>query len=99
MGDGLITDLDGSVSDDVALVEFEAEHNRTITWRQLLHQTSEWDGVLFGKVPTGHRGERLGQEMGVPGSFWEYNDVESTCSPGRCWRCSAARFPTYSRSG
>ena len=73
--DGLIADLDGPVSGDVELAEFEPEHNRTITWRQLLYQTSEWDGTLFGKVPRGHRGERLGQELQTPGSFWEYNDV------------------------
>jgi CubicO group peptidase (beta-lactamase class C family) len=53
--DGLIADVDGRVIDSVNLSEFESEHNRRITWRQLLHQTSEWDGTLFGKTPTGPR--------------------------------------------
>jgi CubicO group peptidase (beta-lactamase class C family) len=73
--DGLITDLDEHVGEDLALAEFQGEHNGAITWRQLLYQTSEWDGTLFGKMPTGHRGQRIGEPLGVPGSFWEYNDV------------------------
>ena len=73
--DGLITDLDGSVGADIDLAEFEGDHNGGITWRHLLEQTSEWDGTLFDKVPTGHRGDRIGELLGAPGSFWEYNDV------------------------
>lgn len=75
VGDGLIADADGPVVSDAPLAEFAGSHNQTITWRQLLQQTSEWDGVLFGKVPTGHRGDRVGEPLGPPGSFWEYNDV------------------------
>lgn len=40
-----------------------------------MQQTSEWDGELFGKVPTGHRGERIGEPLHPPGEHWEYNDV------------------------
>jgi CubicO group peptidase (beta-lactamase class C family) len=73
--DGLIDGLDGRVGDVMTVAEFQSDHNRAITWRQLLSQTSEWDGTLFGKVPTGHRGQRIGEQLGPPGSFWGYNDV------------------------
>lgn len=75
LDDGIIGDLDSRVAADVALDEFRGAHNGAITWRHLLEQTSEWDGALFGKVPTGHRGDRIGEALRAPGSFWEYNDV------------------------
>jgi CubicO group peptidase (beta-lactamase class C family) len=28
---------------------FDTPHNRTITWNHLLRQTSDWEGVLWGK--------------------------------------------------
>ena len=42
VGDGLIKNLDDKVG-------FTEEHNKDITWRHLLTQTSEWSGTLFGK--------------------------------------------------
>ena len=73
--DGLLCDIDTPVAAAVDLEEFSSPHNRAISWRHLLEQTSEWDGTLFAKVPTGHRGDRIGEPLGLPGSFWEYNDV------------------------
>ena len=46
--DGLITDLDEPVAEMVKDGGFDSEHNGQITWRHLLHQTSEWEGELFG---------------------------------------------------
>jgi len=84
LGDGLIGDLDAPVR---ALVDdggFEGP-NAAITWRQLLQNTSEWQGTLFGKSDRIDRGRDLAVEgrgpKGVarparpPGSAWEYNDV------------------------
>ena len=31
------------------LALFETPHNRTITWDNLLRQTSDWEGTLWGK--------------------------------------------------
>jgi CubicO group peptidase (beta-lactamase class C family) len=73
--DGTISDVHGSVWVDTGLPILADPHNRTITWHHLLQQTSEWDGSLFGKVPTGHRGQRIGEPLREPGAFWEYNDV------------------------
>ena len=48
---GLIRDVHDRVRDympsDVAL--FDAAHNQPITWDHLLRQTSDWQGVLWGK--------------------------------------------------
>jgi len=86
VADGLIADIDTPVADVVEGELFESEHNSRITWRHLLHQTSEWSGTLFDKpdqvdhfreVGPGSDNSRKGQkrELQAPGSFWEYNDV------------------------
>jgi CubicO group peptidase (beta-lactamase class C family) len=72
---GLIADVHQSVHRDTRLDLLASSHNREITWHHLLQQTSEWDGELFGKVPSGHRGERVGERLKPPGGYWEYNDV------------------------
>ena len=83
---GLIADVDEPVVDSVPGDWFASTHNRQITWRQLLQQTSEWSGTLFGIPDTvdhnrsvGRRpeGPRKGEprRLRTPGTFWEYNDV------------------------
>ncbi len=83
--DGLIPDLDAPVGQLVRDGGFEGAHNGAITWRQLLQQTSEWEGTLFGKSDIIDRGRSLAMEgrgpkgdvrpLQAPGSYWEYNDV------------------------
>jgi hypothetical protein len=84
--DELIGDLDDPVGASVADGGFEGEHNGAITWRHLLHQTSEWEGTLWGKPDLIDRHRDLMLEGGGtakgthrplqrPGNFWEYNDV------------------------
>jgi CubicO group peptidase (beta-lactamase class C family) len=89
VSDGLIPDLDGPVGATVNDGGFDSPHNREITWRHLLQQTSEWDGELFGIPDWIDRGRTLGgtnmgvvggsadgkRELQPPGSYWEYNDV------------------------
>jgi CubicO group peptidase (beta-lactamase class C family) len=75
VGVGLIDDVYGSVHADTRLELLASRHNRQITWHHLLQQTSEWDGVLFGKRPVGHHGDRIGEAVRTPGAYWEYNDV------------------------
>ena len=84
--DGLIADIDEPVGRSVEGPFFESAQNRTITWRHLLTQASEWRGEIFGKsdqvdhnrqIGPGADNTRKGQrrEMRAPGSFYEYNDV------------------------
>jgi len=85
VADGLIADLDAPVGETVRDGGFEGPQNGGITWRQLLQNTSEWEGTLFGKSDVIDRGGDLAVEgrgrKGVaraqhrPGEYWEYNDV------------------------
>ncbi len=59
---------------------FETTHNRQITWEQLLRQTSDWEGTLWGKPDWADRPDRdpknwLGRPRNAPGTVYEYNDV------------------------
>lgn len=89
VADGLIRDLDEPVGRTVDDGGFDGPHNGAITWRHLLHQTSEWEGTLFGKPDQIDRNRTLATEFAgtsnmkkgearplrEPGSYWEYNDV------------------------
>ncbi|SFJ47750.1 CubicO group peptidase, beta-lactamase class C family [Bosea sp. OK403] len=84
--DGLIGDVDEPVAKTVAGPWFESAHNRAITWRHLLQQSSEWQGEIFGKsdqvdhnrqIGPGADNSRKGEKRALqpPGSYYEYNDV------------------------
>jgi CubicO group peptidase (beta-lactamase class C family) len=83
--DGLIPDLDEPVQRQINDGGFDSEQNRTVTWRQLLQNTSEWEGTLFGKSDVIDRNRNLAVEgkglkgeprlLKPPGQHWEYNDV------------------------
>jgi CubicO group peptidase (beta-lactamase class C family) len=83
---GLIRDVDDPVRDYALDDGFDSEQNRTITWRQLLQQTSEWEGTLWDKPDLVDRNRQVGpgsdnsrkgthRDLQPPGSYWEYNDV------------------------
>ena len=62
------------------LEPFASAHNRTITWDHLLRQTSDWEGVLWGKPDWADRpgpkpDEWRTRPRSAPGSVYEYNDV------------------------
>lgn len=62
------------------LAPFDTPHNRTITWDDLLRQTSDWEGTLWGKPewadrPAQNPGEWRTRARLAPGSAYEYNDV------------------------
>ena len=62
------------------IAPFETPHNRTITWRHLLQQTSDWEGTLWGKPewadrPTGAPETWWTRERAASGSTYEYNDT------------------------
>jgi CubicO group peptidase (beta-lactamase class C family) len=59
---------------------FESEHNRKITWDDMLRQTSDWEGTLWGKPEWADRPDRdpstwLTRPRREPGTFYEYNDT------------------------
>ena len=84
---GLITDLDQPIGQQLKGIGFDEGNNAKVTWRHLLHQTSEWEGerfgipdqadryraVTFGEPPAGKKGEA--RPLQEPGTYWEYNDV------------------------
>jgi CubicO group peptidase (beta-lactamase class C family) len=84
---GLIRDLDDLVREYVDDGGFDSPHNRTITWRHLLQQTSEWEGTLWDKPDLVDHNRGVGgvswtseakgtrRELREPGTHWEYNDV------------------------
>ena len=84
---GLIRDIDDRVGDYALDDGFDSPHNRPITWRHLLQQTSEWQGTLWGKPDSIDHNRDVGKsELGSsekgrprplrpPGTLWEYNDV------------------------
>jgi CubicO group peptidase (beta-lactamase class C family) len=73
--DGLMASLDHRIGDYVTDGTFAADHNSLITWHNLLQQTSEWEGTLWGKPDIADRREGIERELRAPGTFWEYNDV------------------------
>jgi CubicO group peptidase (beta-lactamase class C family) len=86
VGEGLIDDLDDTVAGYVEGDWFASEQNAPITWRQLLNQTSEWEGTLFSKPDQVDHFRELGhnsdhtkkgkkRDLQAPGTYWEYNDV------------------------
>jgi len=55
-------------------------HNRRITWDDLLRQTSDWEGTLWGKPewadrPAQNAAEWTTRARKQPGTTYEYNDV------------------------
>ena len=87
-GQGLLPDEDAPVVAQLPGIGFDSAHNRAITWRQLLQQTSEWEGSCFGLPDTVDRWRKVAQDprpaggpkgaarqLQAPGTYWEYNDV------------------------
>ncbi len=72
---GLIADLEHRIGDYVQDGTFDSDHNRPITWHNLLQQTSEWEGELWGKPDRADRRRGVDRTLEQPGTFWEYNDV------------------------
>ncbi len=69
-----------SLGESAPLDLFDTEHNRKITWDDLLRQVSDWEGTLWGKPEWADRPDRdastwLTRPRREPGSAYEYNDV------------------------
>ena len=84
---GLLPDVDEPIGARVRGIGFDQGHNARVTWAQMLQQTSEWTGevfgvpdqadhyrtVTFGKPTGGKKGDP--RPLQEPGTYWEYNDV------------------------
>ena len=62
------------------IAPFDTPHNRRITWRHLLQQTSDFEGTLWGKPewadrPSNQPATWWTRERAEPGSAYEYNDT------------------------
>jgi CubicO group peptidase (beta-lactamase class C family) len=74
-----INKADHLYEDDVFEL-FDTEHNRKIRWDDLLRQTSDWEGSLWGKPdwadrPSGEAKDWRTRPRNAPGSAYEYNDT------------------------
>lgn len=59
---------------------FGTTHNRTITWNDMLRQTSDWEGTLWGKPewadrPDSNAANWMNRSRHASGTVYEYNDV------------------------
>ena len=59
---------------------FATPHNKTITWNDMLRQTSDWEGTLWGKPewadrPDSNVNSWTTRERHASGTVYEYNDV------------------------
>ena len=85
---GLLPDVDRPMAAQLAHIGFDTPHNAPIIWRQLLEQTSEWEGSCFGLPDQVDRWRKVSHDprpaggpkggsrpLQTPGSYWEYNDV------------------------
>jgi CubicO group peptidase (beta-lactamase class C family) len=79
---GLIKSATDSVKDYVWDATFEGQHNSKITWDNLLNQSSDWSGTLFGLHDWADRPPKEGdiddwknRKLNEPGTVFEYNDV------------------------
>jgi CubicO group peptidase (beta-lactamase class C family) len=81
---GLIRDLTDRVAYymPAGVDLFASEHNAPITWENLLRQTSDWSGTLWGKPdwadrpPRGQTPEQWEKRpLNIPGAVYKYNDT------------------------
>jgi CubicO group peptidase (beta-lactamase class C family) len=78
----LIRTVDDKVGSYVTDYTFESDHNRKITWRHLVTQSSDWYGCLFDICDWADRPPRTGsiddwraRKLNEPGTVYKYNDV------------------------
>ena len=84
---GLLPDVHEAIGARVKGIGFDSGNNARVTWAQMLQQTSEWGGEVFGlpdqvdryravtfaAAPDGKKGDP--RPLQEPGTYWEYNDV------------------------
>ncbi len=78
----LISSIDDFVESSIWDGTFDGNHNKSIQWKHLLNQTSDWSGTLFGQHDWADRPPAIGmlydwknRILNKPGTVFEYNDV------------------------
>jgi CubicO group peptidase (beta-lactamase class C family) len=91
----LIKSINDPVRNYISDGGYDSPHNAKVTWEEHVHQTSEWEGSMWGKssdfigVEQFGKGSRKPREIKEPGTHWEYNDVRInrfSLSLLRVWR-------------
>ena len=79
---GLIKNVSDKVNTYVWDGTYDGEHNAKITWDNLLNQSSDWSGTLFGLHDWADRPPKEGgiddwknRKLNQPGTVFKYNDV------------------------
>ena len=79
---GLIKNMNDKVNHYVWDETFAGQHNSSITWDNLLTQSSDWSGTQFGISDWADRPPQEGstddwksRKLNKPGTFFRYNDV------------------------
>lgn len=81
VGDGEPGHEENGIGNANGKLLFESEHNRKITWDNLLRQTSDWEGTLWGKPdwadrpPDNDPYKNRMRKRNEPGTAYKYNDV------------------------
>lgn len=80
--EGLIKNVTDKVNRYVWDDSYKGEHNSKITWDNLLTQSSDWSGTLFGLHDWADRPPKVGsiddwknRKLNEPGTVFKYNDV------------------------
>ncbi len=78
----LISSVDNPTYKHIWDHTFDGNHNKKISWRHLLTQSSDWSGQLWGGYDWADRPPKDGdiddwkfRKLNEPGSTFEYNDV------------------------
>ena len=74
------TDVTNPIEQSSFIYPFDSEHNKKISWDHLLRQTSDWEGVLWGKPDWADRPSDKSEEWTTrkrfePGTVYKYNDT------------------------
>jgi CubicO group peptidase (beta-lactamase class C family) len=91
---GLLSHLDEPVRVKVPGIGFDNPHNQSVTWLQLLQQTSEWEGECFGVPDTVDRYRHLQYQPPRPEAKDRGNkgDARPLQAPGTFWEYNDVRI-------
>ena len=75
-----VAEIQNPIEQTSFIYPFETAHNRKISWDHLLRQTSDWEGVLWGKPdwadrPSDKSDEWTTRKRFEPGTVYKYNDT------------------------
>ena len=95
--EGLLVDVDEPVVNRVPGIGFDHGAARSISWRHLLQQTSEWEGSCFGVPDQVDRYRRIGFQPAAPDAGQGFalpvkGDARPLRAPGTFWEYNDVRI-------